>query len=227
MELSDKESLQVIKMAAYKSCILPLARFIFEQGFLENPIENHKIFEDFWKLAGIEANHDLEFHSMPMDVHSKAIKSAIDENQDISAAILIAISIEEDVNSIFRIACIAKGYTHKKITQFIKEVSMKTKVELVLPLLGINVPKRYKTAIFEFLPFRNNVVHGKAIPSFGNVLTGESTDSIESNRERAQSLIKTYPFEKVKSLSSQLGERVYEVPEIDLARKILEESLNL
>ena len=72
-------------------------------------------------------------------------------NISISAAILIAVSLEEDINSFLRIGFSAKGFSHKQVTRFISETSTKTKIELIFPLLGLNFPEQYRIAVYEFV----------------------------------------------------------------------------
>lgn len=215
----------IVFFAIYKSMLVPLSRFISRKGdgYASNPSTD--VLEEFLSLSKGDSE-DLEIHSNPLEMHRSSILASLDNEEYLSAATLISISLEADVNGFMRIGCASKGYSNKKITQFISDVSLKTKIDLVFPLLGVGFPERYRNAIFEYIPFRNSTVHEKSIPE---LLTngGEKESSIDKNTKRAKEIISSYPYEKILVLSNDLSNRLYDIPELKRGAELLHERFGI
>jgi hypothetical protein len=216
------EASDLDKEAAYCAFIGPLSRYIHNENLLSEDPET--VMSRFLKDREVTDDYIIEIHPTALDAHKRAIEHAIEDNQYLSAAILIAISLEEDINGLIRIGCNSKGFTHKKITKYISEISLKTKIELIFPLLGVKFPEKYRIAIYEYLPFRNSVVHGKSIPSF-HTHKEDTFNSIESNQKKAENLISSYPLKRLEELSLSLDREILEIPELKHASNILTKHL--
>ena len=222
MDLSVDDIEEIKNKATFKAYTFPLARYINQNDLLNAQTCNSQVASNFFEEINLEKEYKAELHPVPLETHSASIENLIKTGEYLSAAILIAVSLEEDINGFMRLACCAKGFTHKKITNFISETSIKTKIDLIFPLLGVQFPEQYRTAIFEYLPIRNSAVHGKAIPSF---LTSEqeTLNSVENNQEKAQNIISTYPINKLQNYSNSLYESLIEIPELQYALEVLHE----
>jgi hypothetical protein len=156
----------------------------------------------------------------PFDNSKDTIKLAIKNSDYISAALLIAVILEEDINSYIRMICYSKGYEHNKITNFLQELGIKSKVDFILPIIGCNVPEKYKNLIYDFFPLRNKIAHGKAIPN-QYTFDYEKNSSIDNNKQKAKQLVLAYPIDKIYEYSKEVNQLILNnVPEINRAVKL-------
>ena len=90
--------------------------------------------ETEWKELINEVSKDgFQLFDCPFETYAKTINSSVENLDYLSAAVLTAIALEEDLNSHIRVACLVKGYNHNQISNFIRELGVKSKVELILP----------------------------------------------------------------------------------------------
>ena len=206
--------------AVYYMGLLPLIKYINE-----NNVDTDKISKDefvkIMKSFGKERGYEYQIFLDPYETHYKSIRFAMEKSEYLTAAVLTAITLEEDINGLIRLICFSKGYSHKNITQFISELGLKSKVDLVLPVLGCNVTEKYRGVVYQYFPLRNRIVHGKATPSLHTHEHDKDSDS-ESNMKVAEKLVKSYPIDKIYKYSLEINSSaIYDIPEIYRASKLL------
>jgi hypothetical protein len=111
--------------------------------------------------------------------------------------------LEEDINQWVRFGCYIKSYSHSQIDDLLKSVSLKVKVNFILPLIGIIISEQYKSALFDFQKVRNDIVHNKSNPELWRLEGQDKVGSTEANLKKAESLVKRYPLSKLAELSEQ------------------------
>ena len=222
MKLDSIEEIR--NYAAYKGYIIPLSRYLHNEKITTLEINHQLLINNFLNEAENGDNYKVELHPDTIAIYLEPIKSLTKKKHYLSAAILTSVALEEQINGLMRVGCSAKGYEHKSITKYIKETALKTKIELILPLLGINVHEAHKNTIYQFLPLRNSAIHGKAIPSFHS--KEETLDSAEENEEKAKQLILQYPITKIQRYIEESEKALTNIPELLLAHEILTKRLS-
>ena len=205
----------------FSSFLFPLIKYLNENEVNTESLSKSE-FTAIVNQFGKDDDYSIQIHNCPFESHKAVIESAIERSRFISASALIAITLEEDVNSYIRMGCFAKGYTHRQITKFISELGLKSKIDLVLPLLGYKVPEEYRSVVFDFLPLRNQLVHGKALPSL-HTDHNDKPSSSEINDEKAKRLVLSYPIDKIYKYSMQLNSSfLTDIPQVKRAVKLLD-----
>ncbi|RII25321.1 MAG: hypothetical protein CXR31_14075 [Geobacter sp.] len=80
-----------------------------------------------------------------------------------------------------------RGYEHNAISEALKDMNAKTKLSVILPLLGVEVEDRLKFTLLEFTSLRNSIIHCKSLPHI-EYDAGSKGDDYSINKSKAEGL---------------------------------------
>ncbi len=140
----------------------------------------------------------FEMYINRTDSKIKSIRACIEHNDTESAIVLLSTLVENEINSLIRIMLILRGFTHNTITDAIKGTDLKTKIEVMLPLVGLAVPDRIRQITYESQRLRNDVVHFKARPERSTDIGVQKGD--ESIRKKTNEFFERNPVAEIEKV---------------------------
>ena len=157
---------------------------------------------------------------MPERINS--IRITLESGDPQSAIVLLHTLIESEVNTVARIFLRIRGFSNTKITTAIAGIDLKSKVDVLLPVLGIKVNDRIRQLTSESQRIRNAIVHFKATPTIcSNV--DEFAGDYEVSKLKASEF---FSRNTIASIERDLGRFVddcaSQCPEIQAARALIE-----
>lgn len=146
---------------------------------------------------GRDSSSAIEFHLERAPGIFAAIDKCLEVDSPDSAIVLLFTCIEGEVNTALRMIMRIKGFSKSEIESAIKGIDFSTKIEVILPLLGITVPPRVRQFSNESKIVRNKIVHFKATPNTSDDFS-ERTGDYFVTREDASSFFKRNPPARLK-----------------------------
>lgn len=103
-----------------------------------------------------------------------------------SAVVLLFTAVEAEVNLIVRIGLRVKGFSNAQATESIQGIDFKSKINVLLPLLGVDISPRLKQIARQSQIIRNLEVHFKANPIviYGDVSNDGDHHRIKADAQR-------------------------------------------
>lgn len=81
-----------------------------------------------------------------------------------SALIICSSFIETEINSTIRQVMRLRNFSHGSITDAMKGTDLRTKIDVLLPLLDVQLTERQRQIVLEQNKVRNQILHYKGIP---------------------------------------------------------------
>lgn len=132
----------------------------------------------------------LEIHIERTPKKLKSVKACIQRKDSESAVVLLFTLIEGEVNSALQILLRIRGYSRSAIDEALRGTTLKSKFDLLLPLLGVSPPPRVRQLAIEAQSTRNAAVHYKANPSVFTDLGGKNGDHDSLSKKADEFLAK-------------------------------------
>lgn len=174
---------------------------------------------------GRTSDSAFEIHVEHLPKRINSIRLAMEADDPQSAVVLLHTLVEGEINTAVRLLLRIRGFSHSAITEAIGGTDLKSKLDVLLPLLGAQPSARIRQLAFESQGVRNAIVHFKAKPML-------AYDSVTHEGDHAVSVAKAAEFlgrNPIESISKEL-EPFVEVcaakcPEFQRAHKLLERYL--
>jgi hypothetical protein len=119
-----------------------------------------------------------------------------------------------------------RGFTNGEITDAIKGVDLKSKLDVLLPLLDVRPSLNVRQLRAASQSIRNSIVHFKATPSI-STNEGDSYGDHEQLMQKAEDFFRSHPIKNIRSdLASFVDICASQCPEIQAAYRLLERFMN-
>ena len=164
MSSDDKISREEARFFVFAATIIPLARMIYAGSVNPETITR----EQFWVvLQGLGESREsaFEVHATFVEREMVLVSHCLSAGSPGSAIVLLFTLIESELNSLIRVHLGVMGFGSKTISEALKGTDFDTKLDVLLPLLGVSVPVRLRNTALQCRSIRNLVVHYKANPS--------------------------------------------------------------
>lgn len=173
----------------FASIWLPMARLIY-LGEIDPETVTRDELAKALKGLGYTRDDAFEIYITQSEDDIPLIAHCISQDRFGSAVVLLFTLIEAEVNSLIRLLMRIRDFSSAKITDALKGTSFDTKLDVLLPLLGVEVPDRFRNAALQCKSIRNIVVHNKATPALM-----ADTGNQDSDRDTADARASQFFFE--------------------------------
>lgn len=220
-QLSD-EQMESLTIKAKGMAALVIARLIGTGAIIPNEIRSKKRFSELISKLGRNSDYAFEIHIDHTEERIKSIQLCLENVDPQSAILLLHTLIEGEINTAVRVLLRIRGYTNQKITETIQGVDLKSKLEVLLPLLGVQPSPLVCQIRSETQNIRNRIVHFKAIPTIATD-DGENNGDHDVTLEKAKNFFRSHSIESIKKdLTKFVDVCVSQAPEIQAAYALLQ-----
>lgn len=148
----------------FGSTIIPLARMIYS-GKIDPETITFDQFKDKLFSLGKTNENAFELYADGIDKKMRLVEHCVAEDHPQSGVVLLFTLIEGEVNAVLRIRMRIRGFSPAVITDSLKGTDFNTKLDVLLRLLDVEVPERFRNNALQCKSIRNFVVHNKATPN--------------------------------------------------------------
>lgn len=207
--------------AARSVAALVIARQIFARQLNPSRLRSKKQFRELISRLGREDDSPFEIHIDHVAARVDSIRHCLEHGDPQSAIVLLHTLIESEANTAVRLLLRIRGFSHSAITEAIGGTDLKSKLDVLFPLLGVQLSPRFRQLAYESQRVRNAVVHFKGKPSL-------FTDAGNHRGDHEITLEKAKEFFDRNSISAIRGELEpfvdkcgTQCPELQAAHKLL------
>ena len=151
---------------------LVVARLIGTKQIDPAKIRSKKKFLALIDRLGRTDEYAFEFHIDHLAQRLNTIRLSLENGDPQSAVVLLHTLIESEVNTVLRLYLRVRGFSNSAITTAIGGIDLKSKLDVMLPVLGVQPSARIHQLASESHRIRNAIVHFKATPT---LVTDEDT----------------------------------------------------
>jgi len=216
-----KNTAKEMKGALLGVISLALARKIYLKEIIPEEIKTGDQFRNLIKNIGQTREDGFEFHTELICDQMAIIRHCVEKNALQSAIVLFFTLIEGQLNTVIRILLRIRNYSQRNITEAIQGIDFRTKLNLLIPLLGANPSERVRQIALESQSIRNMVVHYKAKPDiYSN--EAEVVGDYDTILNKATDFFVRNPIEKAeKDNKSIIDDCIYSSPEMKQAFELI------
>jgi len=129
------------------------------------------------------------------------------------------------INAIIRIGLRLENLGHEKITDTVKGTNLRTKINAILPLLGVELSEQQRQISLNQIPLRNEVTHFKALPELW-FDAGEKDGSHGKISNKIQEFFKQYPIIEIeRQIGTMFDEAIAGLPHVYEATQLFKRYL--
>ena len=183
---------------AMRVAVPAVARMIATRRLDPSTIASGEDLLPFLDKLGRTDEDALEVHIARTPKKLKSIKACIQRKDSESAVVLLFTLIEGEVNSTLQILLRIRGYSRAAIDESLRGTTLKSKFDLLLPLLGVSPPSRIRQLAMEAQTTRNAAVHYKANPSVFTDLGGKNGDH-DSISKKADAFLARHSIDQIEN----------------------------
>ncbi|MFO6419116.1 hypothetical protein ACLBKS_02810 [Hylemonella sp. W303a] len=185
----DLVSLEERNQMLFASIGLPIARMVYLGEFDPETVTRAELAKALTSL-GNTRDDAFEIYLTQIEEEIPLVAHCISQERFSSAVVLLFTLFEAEVNSLIRLLMRVRDFSSSKITDALKGTSFDTKLDVILPLLEVEIPDRFRNSALQCRSIRNVVVHNKATPALM-----ADTGVQNSDREIADARAKNFFFE--------------------------------
>lgn len=201
--------------------IVAIARLIFNKKINLDEIKNTTDFKAIIDTLGLTKDDALEVYINRFLEKFSIIRECLAQKEYESAILLLYTVIEGEINTALRIILRIHNFSHAAITDTIRGVDFKSKINVLFPLLGINLKDRFHQFSRESQQIRNLVVHFHANPEIWTDVENNDSCSYTKNQEKAKEFFQKNPIDRLeKDISIFVSECVFSLPEVQAASEL-------
>ena len=162
--IKNKFSPGMVDMAVQLS-ILAVARMIGSNRLDPASITNYEQLSSVLSKLGTTNDDAFEIHIERASIRIKSIRNCVEAGDEESAVVLLFTLIEGEINTVVQMLLRIRGFSHSVVSSTLRGTDLKTKLDVLLPLLGVDPGPRVRQLAFEAQSIRNAEVHYKARPA--------------------------------------------------------------
>lgn len=198
MEHTDESiSIAELNQMLFVAMVLPLARMVHSGEIDPETVSRDELVTKIAAL-GNSLEDAFEVHITHIEEEMQLVAHCISHGQPKSGVVLLFTLIEAEVNSLLRILMSIRDFSASAITDALKGTSFDTKLDVLLPLLEVDVPSRFRNAALQCKSIRNVVVHNKAAPALMSDVANRGSDGQLAN-ERSLRFFSENPIDRLQA----------------------------
>ncbi len=211
-----------VKELAQRVIALTLARMIGNKEIDPSKIKSKKKFHQLIDQLGRAEDTAFEIHINHMPGRINSIRITLESGDPQSAIVLLHTLIESEVNTVVRLFLRVRGFSNSAITTAIAGMDLKSKLDVLLPVLGIQVSARIRQLTSESQRIRNSIVHFKATPTLTSDLVDVAGDHEISELKASEFFSRNTVVAIEKELGRFVDDCGSQCPEIRAAHALLD-----
>lgn len=192
--LSERELAILMNIGA-----LVLARLIVADQLDPSSIASREELTDVIRTLGTSEELAFEVHIERVPEKLKSIEACRENGDAESAVVLIFTLVEGEVNTALQILLRVNGFSRAKVTDALKGVDLMTKLDVLLPLLGVDPGGAIRQLVAETKAVRHATVHYKARPDIWRD-SGDVDGDHHSIRAKAGELLRAYGSDRLREV---------------------------
>lgn len=177
--------------------VIPLARMI-HSGKIDPETVSRDELVTALKALGNTHEDAIEIYVTQIEEEMALVAHCVSCGRPSSGVALLFTLIEAEVNSLIRVLLSIRGYSASRITDAIKGTGFDTKLDVLLPLLEVEAPERFRNVALQCKSIRNVVVHNKAMPALMADIGNKKSDSQLAD-ERSARFFSENPIERLQA----------------------------
>lgn len=170
-----------------RALVLPIAKRIAAGTLVANEVQTVEEYTVLIESLGKSADDPFEMYMDRTAEQIEMVKLCLKNKAPESAAVLLFTLIEAEINQAIRFVMGVRGYDHNAISEALKDMNVKTKLSIILPLLDVTVEDRLKFTLLELTSLRNSIIHCKSLPMM-DYDAGSKGDDYSINKSKAEKL---------------------------------------
>ncbi len=222
MSGQSQDDMFVEKELAQRVIALTLARMIGTKEIDPSKIKSKKKFHQLIDQLGRTENTPFEIHINRIPERINSIRITLESGDPQSAIVLLHTLIESEVNTVVRLFLRVRGFSNTTITTAIAGIDLKSKVDVLLPVLGIQVSSRIHQLTSESQRIRNAIVHFKATPTLFSDVHEVAGDHEVSKLKASEFFSRNTILSIERDLGRFVDDCASQCPEIQAAHALLE-----
>jgi hypothetical protein len=143
---------------------------------------------------GIDDKNSIEIHMSSGSSKLESARLCLESGDLESALIVVSSFIESEINMVIRIALRLQNFSHGTISASLKGTDLKTKINVILPLLQVKMSERQRQIALNQNSVRNNILHFKAVPMLDHV-NGQSESDYDKVKNQAKAFFDEHPLD--------------------------------
>jgi hypothetical protein len=143
---------------------------------------------------GVDDNSPIEIHMSSAESRLESARLCLESGDSESALIIVSSLIESEINTAIRIAMRLRNFSHGTISASLKGTDLKTKMNVILPLLQVKMSERQRQIALAQNSVRNNILHFKAVPILEHD-KGSSESDYHKVKNQAKSFFDEYSLD--------------------------------
>ena len=175
--------------------LFPLARLI-QSGSIDPEAVTRSQFLSALRKLGKSHENAFEVYTDLVEEEMRLVAHCIKVAEPRSAIVLLFTLIEGEINTLLRAHLRIRGFATNSISDALRGTDFETKIDVMLPLLEVEVPARIRNVALQCKAIRNLVVHNKATPSLMSQ-DGDRPSDVEIASERASKFFKENPVSRL------------------------------
>lgn len=208
--------------AARNLVALVFARLIGTNQINPSKVRSKKKFRNLINQLGRTDDYAFEIQIDHVAQKINSIHICLESGDPQSAVVLLHTLIESEVNTVVRLVLRIRGFSHSAITEAIGGVDLKSKLDVLLPLLGVPPSARIRQLALESQRIRNAVVHFKANPILATD-AGERSGDHDVTMEKATEFFRRNTIAAIrKELEPFVNVCASQCPELQAAHALLQ-----
>lgn len=152
--------------------------------------------QDLISTMGVSETDPIDVHIDKIDEKINSIRHCLESKDMYSALILCSVFIESQINETIRACMRVRNFSHGCITDTIKGVNLKVKINTLMPLLEIDISERQRQIALEQIAIRNEAIHGKGVPELWHD-NGSRVSSESIVKGKIKEYFEEYTFEEI------------------------------
>lgn len=201
--------------------VLTVARLIGTKKLDPELIKDEKTLFRLLQKLGKSSETAFEVHTDRVPGKINGIKACIECDEHESAVVLLFTLIEGEVNTALQILLRIRGFSNSAISGVLRGADLSSKLNVLLPLLGVDPGARIRQLASESQSIRNACVHYKAKPAIWWDSEASEGDD-ETIKKKALEFIGRNPLKEIQlALISFVDLCVAQCPEYRTAHELL------
>lgn len=178
--LEESVSAAMHNKMMFVTICLPIARMV-HSGEIDPETVSYAELSAKLEALGNTFEDAFEIHITHLEEEMQLVAHCIEQGQAKSGVVLLFTLIEAEVNALIRILMRIRGFPPSAVTDALKGTSFDTKLDVLLPLLEVEVSARFRNTALQCKSIRNVVVHDKAAPALMSDKGNKDSDSQLAN----------------------------------------------
>jgi hypothetical protein len=164
-------------------------------------IETHDHLQAVLEQVGLDDKNPFEIYVTSERSRLESAKLCLKSGDPESALVIVSSFIESEINTLIRLALRLRNFSHGVISDSLKGTDLRTKMNVIIPLLQIKMSERQKQIAIEQNKVRNIILHFKATPNISHD-EGTSESDFDKVKNQVEAFFIRHPVDSIEECFS-------------------------